>query len=299
MNLRTRHALPLFAAFLSLAAVQTLRAGEAITSATTASAPDTRYGLFGWLDHRSSYGQNVFPEPFQVDDSDQEDNEFRLDWYHAKAGASRTDFGKIEFEQGFGPVTFEIEAPYERDASPDGTVQGVGNIDLGLRMPVFEYVEPHGFFDTTFGVAMEVGIPTGSEISKNAEWVPKVFNDLRIGSHVTLQTVVGYSILTGPGEDSGLHTLEYGFVFGYTLQHKELPIPGVLQFIPMFEVSGERTLNHVDQTNGVTASVGFRANMKSIGPLQPRIGVAYVFPMNGVARDDVHHGIYTSFVFEF
>ena len=55
------------------------------------TTPDTRYGLFGLLDHRSSYGQGVFPEPFLVDDSDQEINEFRLDWFHAKAGTSRSD----------------------------------------------------------------------------------------------------------------------------------------------------------------------------------------------------------------
>jgi hypothetical protein len=41
---------------------------------------NTRYGLFGLLDHRSSYGQGVFPEPFLVDDSDLEVNEARLDW---------------------------------------------------------------------------------------------------------------------------------------------------------------------------------------------------------------------------
>jgi hypothetical protein len=153
--------------------------------------------------------------------------------------------------------------------------------------------------DTTFGVGFEVGIPTTSEVSKNAEYVPKIFNTLRIGSHFSLQSIAGYSILSGPGEDSGLHMFEYGFVVGFTFQHKELPIPGVQQFIPMFEVSGEKQLNHGESHNSIIANAGFRVNLKAIGELQPRIGVGYVFPMNQVAREDIHHGIYTSLVFEF
>jgi hypothetical protein len=122
---------------------------------------------------------------------------------------------------------------------------------------------------------------------------------MRFGSHITLQSIFGYSILSGPGEDNGLHTFEYGFLLGFTLQHKELPIPGVEQFIPVFEVSGEKQLNHDERHNSIVANIGFRANLKAIGPIQPRIGVGYVFPMNDVAREDVHHGIFTSFVFEF
>ncbi|MDR3404871.1 MAG: hypothetical protein P4L99_20370 [Chthoniobacter sp.] len=299
MNLRTRPASSLLSALLLLAATTSLRAGDTTTTSTAVTTPDTRYGLFGLMDHRSSYGQDVFPEPFIVDDTDRELGEFRLDWFHSKAGSARSDVGTVEFEKGFGLVTFEIEAPYERDSSPDGVVQGMANIDLGVRCPVYQYVSPGGFFDTTFGVAMEVGIPTTSHLSKNAEWVPKVFNDLRIGSRITLQSIAGYSILSGPGEDSGLHVFEYGFVLGCTFQHKELPIPGVQQFIPVFEVSGEKQLNHDSAANSIIANAGFRVNLNAIGPVQPRLGVGYVFPMNEVARADIHHGIYTSFVFEF
>jgi hypothetical protein len=296
MNLRLCPA-AFLAALLSITAAGSLRAGS--NTVTTTTAPDTRYGLFGLMDHRSSYGEGVYPEPFIVDDTDLEHNEFRFDWLHTKAGASHSDETKFEFEKGFGLVTFELEVPYERDVSPDGVVQGMANIDLGVRCPVFQYVSPGGFFDTTFGVAFEVGIPTTSEISKNAEWVPKVFNDLRIGSHLTLQSIAGYSILSGPGEDSGLHVFEYGFVLGYTFQHKELPIPGIQQFIPVFEVSGEKQLNHGSAANSVIANAGFRVNLNAIGRIQPRLGVGYVFPMNEVAREDIHHGIFTSLVFEF
>jgi hypothetical protein len=139
MNLHFRSSTPFFTAVLSLATSITLYAGD--TSKTiTASAPEsTRYGLFGLLDHRSSYGQGVLPEPMIVDETDLE-TEVRLDWFHAKAGAARTDEAKIELEKEFGPVTFEIEVPYEREASPEGVEQGVGNIDVGVRTPIFQYV---------------------------------------------------------------------------------------------------------------------------------------------------------------
>lgn len=295
MNLDFRRTTPVLTALLSIAATVTLHAGDA--SKTVATTESTRY-FFGLLDHRSSYGQGILPEPMIVDETDAE-TEIRLDWFHAKAGSARTDEAKIELEKNFGPVTFEIEVPYEREASPEGVEKGVGNIDIGVRSAVFQYVSPSGFIDTTFGVGFEFGIPTTSQVSKNAEYVPKIFNTLRIGSHLSLQSIAGYSILAGPGEDSGLHTFEYGFVLGWTFQHKELPIPGVQQFIPMFEVSGEKQLNHGESHNSVIANAGFRVNLKAIGELQPRIGVGYVFPMNQVAREDIHHGIYTSLVFEF
>jgi len=137
-------------------------------------------------------------------------------------------------------------------------------------------------------------------VSKNTELVPKIFNDLRFGSHLSLQTVLGYSALFGPGEDGGLHVFEYGCVLGVTFQHKEIPLPGVQQFIPVFEIKGEKQLNHDGAgQNSILANVGLRVNLKTIGPIQPRIGVGYVFPLNEATRADVHHGIYTSFVFEF
>lgn len=296
MNLYARHTAPLLAALFAISASPLLHAGAGETTAVTSSS--TRYGLFGLLDHRSAYGMGILPEPMIVDETDQE-TEIRLDWFHAKTGPVRSDEAKIELEKNFGPVTFEIEVPYERESSPEGVVQGMGNVDIGARTPIFQYVSPGGLIDTTFGVGFEVGIPTHARISQNTEWVPKVFNDFRIGSHLSLQSIAGYSILSGPGEDSGLHVFEYGFVFGITFQHKELPIPGVQQFIPMFEVSGEKQLNHGESHNSIIGNVGFRVNLKAIGPLQPRLGVGYVFPMNEVAREDIHHGIYTSLVFEF
>jgi len=292
--------------WMVFAVTTSVRAGsgacdQATSSLTESStAPSTRYGLFGWLDHRSEYGQGIFPEPFLVDDSDLEKDEARLDWLHTHRNDQHSDEVTAEVEKGFGLLTLELEIPFERDVDAGSITQGVANIDLGARYPVFQYVSPNGAVDSTFGIGFEAGIPTNSSVSANAEWVPKIFNDLKIGDHFTLQSVLGYSVLSGPGEDGGLQTFEYGFVFGYTIQHDELPVPGLLQLIPVVELSGETALNHEDHGHSnLIADIGFRANLKTIGRVQPRLGVAFVFPIDRTARNEVHWGVATSLVFEY
>ncbi len=263
-------------------------------------APDTRYGLFNGLDHRSWYGEGDFPEPFLVDDSGLEINEARLDWLHTTAGSQHNDTVTAEVEKGFGNLTLEIEVPYEHDDSSDGTAQGIGNIDLGARYPFYQYVSRTGDFDTTFGGAVEVGVPASSAISINPEIVPKIFNDTKIGDHFTMQSIFGYSTLTGGGTDGGLQTFEYGFTFGYFINHKQLPLPGVQRLIPMFELVGETPMNK-DQSgqNSLLGNACFRLNLNPIKSVQPRLGMGYIFPLNNNARTDVHGGIVISLVFEY
>ena len=266
---------------------------------STPQTPSTRYGAFDLLDSRSQYGQGVFPEPFLVDDSDLEVNEARLDLLHTKIGSQHSDVLTAEIEKGFGPLTLEIEVPYEWDHVAGQRQQGFDNIDLGARVPVYQYVSPSGLIDSTFGVAFEAGVPTNSTLSKNAEFVPKVFNDLKLGAF-TLQSILGYSTLVGPGDDGGLATFEYGFVFGYSIQHEQLPIPGVLQVIPVFELIGETALNHDEKgQTSLEGNAAVRVNLKTVGRIQPRLGVGYVFPITNAARQDLHWGIVTSLVFEY
>jgi len=268
--------------------------------ATGSSASNTRYGFLDGLDHRSIYGQGFFPEPLLVGESDV-DNEVRLDWLHTEADAKQDDNAKLEVEKSFGLMTVELEVPYERAAaSGEGTQDGIGNIDVGARYPFYQFVSANNLFDTTFGAAVEAGIPVNSDVSKNTEFVPKVFNDLRVGEHFTLQTLLGYATLFGGGEDGGLQTFESGFVFGYTIQHEELPLPGIQQFIPLFELVGDTQMNHGDSgKTSLVGNAGFRANLKAVGPVQPRLGLGFVFPLDNNARADVHWGIITSLVFEY
>jgi hypothetical protein len=284
---------------------------DSAASSPAAAAPESsRYGLFNLLDSRSAYGQGVFPEPFLVDDSDGESNEARLDWFHAEGPDQGSDVMTAEVEKGFGPLTLELEVPYEIDHSLDidpntglGTgsrMQGFANINPGARVPVYQYVSQNGLVDNSIGVAIEVGIPTNSPVSKNAEVVPKIFDDLKLGDHFTIQTIEGYSQLFGSGDDGDLETLEYGLVLGYSIEHQQLPIPRVQELIPVFELSGGTELNK-DQP-GHTSLLGnaaVRLNMDNIGPIQPRLGIGYVFPINDGGREDLHWGIYTSLVFEY
>src|SRR5689334_4473082 len=116
----------IFSCFCVLA----IQPGQAATTNEPAAA-DTRYGLFNGLDHRSEYGQGVFPEPFLMDDSDMEPGEARLDWLHTEANGSKSDGFKAEVEKGFGLMTVELEVPYVYDTTPGTTTQGFDNIDLG------------------------------------------------------------------------------------------------------------------------------------------------------------------------
>jgi hypothetical protein len=94
--------------------------------------------------------------------------------------------------------------------------------------------------------------------------------------------------------------LESGFVFGYTFQHDQLPLPGVRQFIAVLELKGETAINRqAAGRTGLLGDIGFRTNLKAIGPAKPRLGFAFVFPINELARHDQHWGTIASLVFDF
>ena len=296
---RNRCAFFFLSSFIVLGLANAEEAAGSVSPAQTPSQ-STRYGLFNLLDHRSSYGQGAFPEPFLVDDSDLEVNEGRLDWLHTKANDQHSDLVKAEVEKGFGLLTLELAVPFERHVSAGSVSEGVGNLEVGARYPIYQFVSSNGFADATFGAATEVSIPVHSSVSKNTGVIPKIFNDLRLGDHFTLQSIVGYSTLFGAGPDGGLQTLEYGFVFGYTIQREELKVPGVQQIIPVFELAGETELDKGNAGHtSLLGNLGLRANLRTIGAVQPRPGLAFVFPINNGARQDTHWGVFLSLAFDY
>ena len=259
-----------------------------------------RYGWFGCLDHRSTYGEGPYPEPFLVDDTNLETDEFRLDYLHTRGPGRRDEYARAEVEKGFGLLTLELEVAYEKSRDGGQSEQGLGNLSLGLRHPVYQWVSADEWVNMTFGVGVEFGIPSGSTVGRNGEFAPRIFNDLSLGRHFTLQSVLGFSRLYGSGEDGGLQTLEYGLVFGYSLSHRDLPVPGVRQLVPVFELSGETALNHQQSgDHSLTGNLALRANLDPIGEVQPRIGVGYVFPLDHGARQDLSSGFILSLVFEY
>jgi hypothetical protein len=289
------------AAFIPLVHQASAQDGKNFTSVSEVSS-DTRYGLFGQYDRRSAYGEGKFPEPFLIDDTDLERNEVRFDWLHTTGPGSGTqnDVLHAEFEKSFGLMTFEIELPYVKSIADGVTTKGLDNLDLGARYPLYMYVSKSGFINSTFGASLEVGVPFYNQVSVNTEIVPKVFNDMTIGKHFSVQSLFGWSSLLGRAPEGGLQSAEYGFVFGYTLQHKEVPIPGVMQLVPIFELKGGKTLTQENSgANELIADIGCRVNLKPIYGIQPRIGMAYVFPLDSGGRQVENSGFVISTVFEY
>ncbi|MDA8429680.1 MAG: hypothetical protein M0T70_10540 [Geobacteraceae bacterium] len=298
-----------YVSILSSLAALLLSATAASAVTQDGTAADTHYGWFGSLDYRSQYGQFWFPEPFRLDETDV-DNEVRFDWVHQAGHGKVTNDSHVEIEKAFGVTTFELEIPYqsETDTTTDPLsgltskerTRGVGNIEISVRRPIQQFVSSDGFCDNTVGVGLELGLPSYSPVSQNTEGVVKAFDALRLGEHFSLQTMGGFSLLMGPGDAGGDQTFEYGAVAGYSLARKDLALPHVEQLIPIVELKGERGLKGENAgQNNLTGTVGLRANFDAIGPLQPRIGVGYIFPIDQAARNDFKWGIVTSLVFEY
>jgi hypothetical protein len=270
--------------------------------------PDTRYGFGNLLDSRSRYGQYWFVEPLRGPEMDV-DREVRVDWFHGEGKGFVGNEVKAEVEYNFNLLTVELELPYvnERTSGFDAGLkrrvrereEGLDNIELAARHPVFQYVSPSGLFDYTLAGALEVAIPSGSSLSKDWEFVPEVFQLVRLGEHVSVEASVGWSTRVGP-VDRGANSLEYNLVLGYNLEREQLKLPGVQRVIPIFELSGDTGLSHEERgQNALFGTAGVRVNLNAVGEVQPRLGVGYVFPIDAGARDQLRWGIVTSLVFEF
>ena len=287
--------------------------GQTTTSLASSPLPvrvttSTRYGPFGLLDHRSTYGQFWFVEPLRAPEMDV-DREFRLDYFHDEARGLVSDSLKGELEYNFGLLTVEVAAPWSRDSTvavdratgrlTHQDVQGIGNIELAARHPIFQWVSDDGGVDYTLAGAFEMGLPSNSPVSKDAEFVPQLFQLLRLGDHLSVEASAGLSILAGP-TTGGTDAFEYNLVLGYNIEHDELPLPLILRTIPIFEFNGETIVHGPDRgTNRLSGTAGFRLNLEPVGVAQPRLGIGYVFPIDAGARRDLRWGIITSLVFEF
>jgi hypothetical protein len=297
-----------FLAFgLALALIASARIATAAAPEDAASSDSQRYGPFGLLDRRSTYGTYFFPEPLRADEMDI-DREFRIDYFHGENQNRQEDEVKAELEWNFGLLTIEAELPYERESESEvdpisgmishNNSDGIGNIALAARFPVFECVDPVRHWDYTLAAGLEVAIPSGSKISKDTEIVPTIFNLIRVGQHLSIQASAGYSMLIGP-EEGGTNTLETDLVCGYNLDHNELPLPHVLSTVPIFELNNETTLSGDENwNNALFGTIGARFNFESLGPAQPRLGLGYVFPIDHGARGEMDWGVVVSVVFE-
>lgn len=272
----------------------------AFTSITNSAGGETRYGLFNGLDHRSAYTREVFPEPFIVDDMALEDNELEVTWSHSKGRARQNDTESVEYQKGFGLLTLEASVAFQRIVTPDGIVNGLGPLELGARYPFYQFVSANRMIDATFGPALQSAIPLQLRVDPNAELEPQVFCDLLLAEHITIQTVAGYDVVFGSGDNGGERSYEFGASFGYLITRPQLSLPGVEQFIPMVELANELGLNKDENgRNNFQGDAGFRVKMKPIGDLQPNFGAAFVLPLDSVARNELHWGFVVSLIFDF
>jgi hypothetical protein len=304
LKFQKRFAQSILAGLFAVACIHfTAKADEddALAGTNVWTSQNSRFGPFGVLDHRSAYYQDGFPEPILIEQTEPEpEGEVELSYLHTEANGQQSDAIVADVEQSFGPLTFELDVPYIRQSDDDDVSEGVGTLDPGVRCPFYQFVSADGFFDTTLGVDVEAAIPVDTSLSKNGQLEPAVFDDLRLGNHITLQPFLGYSIVLGGGDNGGEQELEYGMAVAYTFRRTELRIPGVQAISPMFELNGELGLNEDESgQNDVLGSAGVRVDFQSLCGLEPSVGVAYVFPMDAVAREETKWGIAASFTVEF
>src|SRR3954471_5592255 len=103
----------LLALGLTLVLIASARVATAAAPEDSTASDSQRYGAFGLLDRRSTYGTYWFPEPLRADEMDV-DREFRIDYFHGENQNSQEDEVKAELEWNFGLLTIEAELPYER-----------------------------------------------------------------------------------------------------------------------------------------------------------------------------------------
>jgi hypothetical protein len=273
------------------------------TNPSSLTAGDARFGAFDLLDHRSAYYHQSFPEPFRVEDTTL-DQEFRLDWQHAESRTGISNLAIAEVQQPVGIVTFEVQTSYAANqttstSEDDPNPSGFGSIELGARFPVCQFVSTGRMVDNTTGLNLEVGVPTNSPLSKNTEITPGVFDDLLIGQF-SVQSLIGISSLLGSKPLEGRESIEYGVAFGYAVAHEEFPLPGIDQTTPIFELVGETALSGPRPgQDALTATAGIRFEFKSIGPIQPELGLAYFFPIDQGGREELKWGTILSLDFDF
>lgn len=274
--------------------------------------PTTGYGagLFGTLNPRSKYYTDWFSEPFRVEDTTI-DNELRFDWEHDEGHGSKSDVLSTEIQKSVGILTFEIQAPYvitkggggddddAGDESAGQRMQGFGTIELGARVPLLQSLSGSGFIDNSIGFNLEVGIPTNTVVSKNAEITPGVFDDLAIGQRFSVQSLFSISHTFGTFQ-TGRDSFQYAAAFGYTIEDEDFSIPDVERLIPSVELVGNTVLDgSLAGHNALTGTAGCRVEFKTIGRIQPSFGVGYVFPIDRGGRDELHWGVITSLSLEF
>jgi hypothetical protein len=275
-------------------------------AALSPTQSSNRY-FFGLLDHRSSYGQDFFPDPFIGPEFDSE-QQIELDYLHSENHGTRED----EIDAGFewnvvGQLTIAGEFGWDSEHQPqnigenedsdDGPANSSGfeNVDLAIYHPLFEYVSNSSQFDYTAVARLDVGIPTRTPVSgTDVQLAPYLAQLLRLGAHASLQAWTGSQFTIGPDQ----HTqFIYGALLGYELPHGDFPLPLTEKITPLLELDGQTPFSGNAQ-DALFGAAGVDINFKSTGELHPAIEIGFQFPLDQGARDQLQWGVLAEFRLE-
>ncbi len=269
-----------------------------------ASDGSDRY-FFNLLDRRSRYGKGFFPEHFRQTSLDAE-HELRADYFHGEHEGRRENEIESEVEWAFGNLTLTIEGEWESehefnaDEGRWDREEGWQTVKFKAHHPVYQFVSRDDFIDYTLVGKLSVGLPlAGNMHTDDYEIYPLLGQMLRLGEHFSAQTWTGVNFVTG-SKEGGQHELRYGALLGWNIYHHEVPLPGLQALVPLLELDGQRFLAGPERgENRLFGVAGVRLNFNPIGPVQPRLGIGYLFPIDQGARRELSWGIQTSLIFEF
>ncbi len=260
---------------------------------TASGGGSSRY-FFGLLDHRSKLAKGFFPGTFLAANVAAQ-REIAMTWYHFERGNEQLDLFYNEFKWGLDQWTVEIQAPYQHEhVSYPGAVpgeptsrnfDGMANLAVVLRSPIYQYVSKNGNFDYSLIPGLEIDPPSGSEVSTGTTISPRIMQAIAWGDHFSVMTSVGLSFLTG-SHQGGQKNLTWDTVLGYNIYHKDLPLPGVADITPVFEIVGSDPVSGVDVgRQSISTLFGVEINPKpKWGYLTPYIGVGAGPAITSAAR---------------
>jgi len=280
---------------------------RAPVSLPAANTESSRY-CFDLLDHRSSYGDDFFPDPFIGPEFDSE-RQIELDYLHGEKRGVRDD----EVDAGFqwnvlGQTTIAGEFGWDsehevnlhtgsgRNGDESHNSSGLENVDLAVYHPLFQYVSKGGVFDYTAAARLDLGIPTRTPVSgTDLQLTPFLGHMLRIGEHVSLEAWTGVQFTIAPHQTD---QLIYGMSLGYQLFHEQLPVPFTEKLTPIFEIDGQSPLSSRGQ-DALFGVAGVDVNFSSLGVMDPHLELGYQFPLDEGARDELQWGVITELFIEF
>ncbi len=260
--------------------------------------------FFNLLTRRSRYGTGFFPEHFRQTSLDRE-HELRLDYFQGGHTGRHEQEIEGEIEWAIKDLTLTVEAEWESEHEIDEETggwkrdEGWQTVKFKAHHPLYQYVSADDSFDYTLVGKVSVGVPlSGSLRHDSYEIYPLLGQLLRLGGHFTTQTWTGVNFVTG-GDERGTRELRYGALFGWNLSRTEVAIPGVQALTPLLELDGQSSLSGEEHVHRLFGVAGARFDLTPIGPLQPRFGLGYLFPIDTGARRELSWGVQSSLIFEF